>query len=156
MTQENFECEIKIVGAYSFGRKYGQHGMEIGYYVKGPLGGVSILQFTPWCVPKNKSINYASALNHNKFMAPELVSVNIHSKTPMHENQTPTEDCKLTGGDCYCDSSFLYAADWTEGFIHGGSEWLFSKMKDYYAQQFENGPPVNLIPRPQIPPKDSK
>jgi hypothetical protein len=150
--------ELKITGAYSLRAKYGQHGMDLCFYVKGEKGGISIRCFTSWCVPENAENNFIIYRQYpfgykTYLMAPQIIDVSYHAKTPQYEGQTSTKHCNITDGDCYCDGSSLWGEEWLTGFIHGGSDWLFQKMEDYYNNVFENGPPVNLTPEPMKEPQ---
>jgi hypothetical protein len=62
--------------------------------------------------------------------------IESHKKTKQHENQTPQENCDVTGGDCYCDGSSLQARE-KLGFINPDSldddRYIWNVLHDYYA-----------------------
>lgn len=148
------ERHLSVIGAYNDKvlHRYGQHGMELWFYVKGPKGGISFRVFTSWSVKERRqeNFNYLKIYPFDplkEFMAPKCISIDIHSKEPLNSYMAELENCEITDGKCFCSGSSLWAKEWTEGFVHGGSKWLFEKMEDYYRETFENGPRVDLTPK---------
>ena len=39
------------------------------------------------------------------------LGIGIHSKKAIYDGQTPISDCHVTGGNCYCDGTSLYAEE---------------------------------------------
>jgi len=39
----------------------------------------------------------------------DCFGIERHSKSPIYEGQRPVKDCHVTGGDCYCDGTSLWA-----------------------------------------------
>lgn len=152
-------------GAYDLRRPkpnkdYGIHGMDIIFAVKGSKGAVALQIFTDWYLPhvamevqarKSKGYPYDEA----ELCLPNIVDIGFHSKVPIYGEDRPMKDCELTGGDCYYDGSSLQGNEkWREGFLHGGTEWLWPHLEQYYQHIFENGDYPDLIPIPRKHPDE--
>ncbi len=147
-----------ISGAYDLRdhpRNYGISAMKLWFAVKGPKGGVSVSLSTSWYLPSSQQSSYELYSKVypfdplEQFMAPQWWDVSQHHKEKQYDWQTPSCNCELTGGDCYSDGTSLWGREaWLPGFLHGGSDWLFARLEDYYREIFEDGPPVDLTPVP--------
>ena len=130
--------------------------MKLWFAVKGPKGGVSVSLSTSWYLPANQQSSYELYSRGYPFdpleqmIQPQWWGVSQHHKEAQYEEQTPTTGFELTEGNCFCDGTSLWGKEaWLPGFLHGGSDWLFARLEDYYREVFENGPPVDLTPRPR-------
>lgn len=139
----------------SDGINYGIGSMGLYFAVKGPLGGVSAKLSTSWYLPAQQQTSldlYTKGYPFDpceELMQPRWWDISIHAKRPQYDTQYSIPDCELTDGECYCDGSALWGREaWLPGFLHGGSDWLFARLEDYYREQFEGGPPVDLTPVP--------
>jgi len=149
----------RISGAYdltSHPRNYGISPMRMYFAVKGPKGGVSVTLSTSWYLPQNQARSfdmYTKGYPFNpleELMQPKWWDVSQHHKEPMYEDQTGHADCELVDGLCFSDGTSLWGQEaWLPGFLHGGSEWLFARLEDYYRNVFEDGPEVDLTPVPR-------
>lgn len=152
-----FLRETKFIGAYDWRGKsnYGIHGMDLFFSVKGPKGAIGITIFTNWMLPAQQASTQAMyskgyLWEPGMLCRPRFTDISYHAKEPQYDGQPSHDDCHLTDGPCYCDGSSLWGDEcWREGFLHGGSDWLFSRMEDEYRHRFENGPPVDLTPIPR-------
>lgn len=160
-----FIRETVFTGAYDWVRpnsceNFGIHGMNVNFWLKGPAGGISICIFTNWMLPQNQAstqemyTRQGSPWEPGVLCKPWIADVSYHAREPQYKGQYCQESCKITGGKCYSDGSASWGDQWQEGFLHGGSDWLFSRMEDYYRMLFEGGPAVNLMPIPRLHPKD--
>lgn len=160
----SLERKVEFIGGYSWRGEpdYGIHCMDIFFSVKGALGAITIRIFTNWHLPEHQR-QTAEMYTHYPFepidlCRPNIVDVGYHSKTPQYEGHSPMRgDCELTDGPCYSDGTSLWGNEcWRDGFLHGGSEWLFARMEDEYRHRFEDGPPVDLTPIPRTKPERTK
>lgn len=157
---------FNIRGAYDLTRaepkeNYGIDSMKLYFAVKGPKGGVSALLAAAWYLPQNQAASYAMYTKGYPFnplkelMQPRWWDISQHSKEPMYDEQTAQVKCELTDGLCYCDGTSLWGEEeWLLGFLHGGSDWLFERLEDYYRSIFDGGPAVDLTPIPRKHPKE--
>lgn len=154
---------FKIGGAYdgrSHPRNYGIGAMTLYFAVSGPKGGVSVYLSTSWYLPQNQQTSLDLFTKGYPFdpreelMQPKWWDVSQHHKEPQYEGQMLVKECDLTGGDCYADGTSLLGKEaWLPGFLHGGSDWLFDRLEDYYREVFEGGPSVDLTPVPKTFPE---
>ena len=163
----SFTREIQFIGAYALRgdgkakRNFGIHGMDLIFSVKGPLGAITATIYTKWFLPQQWESTYALYSKGypfnpaEEFCAPDFIDIGYHAKEAQYESQTSQDDCKLTDGVCFYDGSSLWGNEaWREGFLHGGSDWLFQKMEDEYRNRFEGGPQVDLTPTPRRHPDE--
>jgi len=156
---------VQFHGAYDLRRpeprkNYGIHGMEIIFAVKGSKGAVTLNIFTDWHLPhvageiqarKSKGYPY----NLDELCLPNIVDIGFHSKLPIYGEQTPMENCELTDGNCYYgDSSLQGNEQWREGFLHGGTGWLWPRLEQYYQHIFDGGDRPDLTPIPKKHPDE--
>lgn len=149
---------FKIFGAYdgrTHPRNYGISPMRMWVAVKGPAGGISASLSTSWYLPQNQESSFqlytrGYPFDHREeLMQPKWTDISEHYKVPSYKEQSKTTDCQLTDGDCYCDGTSLWGQEaWLLGFLHGGSDWLFTKLEEHYRHVFEDGPAVDLTPVP--------
>lgn len=131
-------------------KNFGVAACRIWFYCIGPKGAVQFQIGTDW-YPE------AARLHLRQFPArpiwetrqPEGWDVGYHAREPQYEGQESMKDCHLLGCDCYYDGSSLQADEWVEGFINGGTEWLWPRLEQLYRSRFEGGeyPDVTPIPR---------
>lgn len=153
-----------FIGAYDFSHRepnYGIHNMVLQFSVKGPKGAITIAISTKWYLPDQQLSSFQMysryPFNPADLCRPDFTDVSYHAKEPQYEEHSVcTDHCEYTDGACYCDGSSLWGNDcWREGFLHGGSDWLFARMEDEYRNRFENGPPVDLTPIPRRHPAET-
>lgn len=116
-------------------KNYGIHGMEMCFQLIGDAGGITFTIYTNWHLPhvqaeldaKNPSGSKFPYLSHT----PTPAGVDGHWKTPAYEGQSEIDDCKITGGKCYCDGSGLLAEDVFRLLVTEGEEavWKFLETK---------------------------
>ncbi len=149
-----FERIVDFRGGYDLrsgnpGQNYGIHNMEIMFAVKGPLGAVSITISTGW-YPKNVQEEQGSMLGSSfTRIQPWFTDVGSHRKVPKYKGEYAVEHCKLTDGVCYADGTSLWGdEEWKEGFLTGGTDWLWPRMEQLYRHWFEDGECPDLTPDP--------
>lgn len=150
---------FRISGAYdgrSHPRNYGIGSMGLYFAVSGPKGGVSVYLSTSWYLPQNQQASFDMFTKGYPFdplkelMQPKWWDVSQHHREPAYASQHMQANCDLLDGPCYCDGTSLWGENrWLPGFLHGGSDWLFARLEDYYREVFEGGPPVDLTPVPK-------
>lgn len=149
---------FRLIGAYdltSHPRNYGISGMRMYFGVKGSLGGVSCSMHTAWYLPQNQDSSFEMYRKYpfdpcESLMQPSLVSLDHHGHKPSYDGQTPSQNCELTGGECYGDGTSLWFGEaWMLGFLHGGSDWLWPRLEELYEHWLADGPAPNLTPMPR-------
>jgi hypothetical protein len=120
---------IKRTGSRSF--------MRIKFILKGPNGAVQFMVGTVWGLQRSDA-STARLLASNAVEAtrPTGCDVGYHSPVPQYEGQTSMECDLLPGGLCYYDGSGCRADEWVPGFIAGGSDWVWQKLEQEYADLF--------------------
>lgn len=159
---------FRIRGAYDLRptaphhKDYGIHNMELHFSVKGPKGGVSCRMNTSWYQKQNQQGSFEMVSKGYPFdplielMQPRLVMLDYHAKKPQHDWQSPISGCELTDGPCYCDGSALWFGEaWMEGFLSGGTDWLWPRLEQLYYHWLEDGPTPDLTPDPIKRPEDN-
>lgn len=142
---------------------YGIHNMELHFRVKGPKGGVSCTMNTSWYQQQNQQSSYKMFSKGYPFdpckemMQPKMVMLDAHHKESQYEWQSPIANCDLTDGECYCDGTNLWFGEaWMEGFLSGGTDWLWPRLEQLYYHWLEDGPRPDLTPNPVIRPEDKQ
>lgn len=166
MTSELFPLvrRVDFIGAYDLTRpeptqNYGIHNMEISFAVSGAKGAITITMSTHWYLPQNQqsSFNMLSKYPFDplELMMPNITDVGYHARAPQYENQYKKDNCELLDGPCYYDGTSLWGNEaWRLGFLHGGTEWLWTRMEQEYEHRFHDGPMSDLTPIPRKHPKD--
>ena len=116
-------------------KNYGIHGVNLTFYVKGPLGVVQFVIFTNWQVPQVQK----EFKNKEAFLSqPIPADLGYHSYKPMYEGQDVMEhDCPILGGKpCYYDGSGLNAQPMFDLLCEQGDEALWEALEKYYHQTF--------------------
>lgn len=164
-----FERKFSMRGAYDLTRpktsnNYGIHHMEMYFAVVGPKGAISITVSPKWYLPQNAQSSFEMYTKGypwdpiEELMLPDITDVGIHSEAPLDpESEYDNErNCHLThSGKCHYDGTSLWGNEgWRLGFLHGGSNWLYRKMEDYYMERFEGGEKVDLTPEPRKHPDE--
>jgi hypothetical protein len=128
-------------------RNYGVHGVDMRWYVRGPLGAVQFVVHTNWMLEDVRvgshgwDIDIRKSHHHGDlFCAPLPADLGYHSRTPMHEGQVSMDDCDLIGGvPCFYDGSGLNAAGVFALLVMEGSEAVWERLERYYRSTFEAG-----------------
>lgn len=160
--------KFDISGAYDWRpahpqhKNYGIHNMTMIFALCGAKGAVSITLETGWYLPAQQSNQVAHMINSEYYSyadlaRPNIVDVGIHSKIPQHEGQSERAHCEYCNGPAYCDGTSLWGNEaWREGFLHGGTDWLWARLEEYYNHRFYGDPPPDLTPIPRTHPDDRK
>lgn len=130
--------------------------MRMVFYVKGPKGVVQWMVGTEWGIKpvRDHLANFPS--DHRKYQQPSGWDLGYHSLTPQYEDQgIQDKDCQVLGAPCYYDGSSLNADDLIEGFLAGGTDWLWPKLEEYYARVFEGAPYPDFTAHYQPHPDDN-
>lgn len=138
------EHEFSMVAAYDKRPKYGIHGAEMRFYVKGPKGAIQFIVYTNWQLPHVQKETDDRALLHldetelHCFYHPLPTDLGYHSPVPMYEGQSKIrDDCSVIGGPCYYDGSGLYAETIFDVLIAGGTDALWKRLDQEYIDRFE-------------------
>lgn len=119
---------------------YGIANMRIVFYLAGPLGVVQWVIGTDWGIaPVREHLNSLGWSKWDDPRQPKAWDLGRHSPRPMYEGEEPMSGhCKITGGACYYDGTTLGARELTEGFLAGGTRWLWPKLAQVYESWFNN------------------
>lgn len=125
-------------------RNYGVAACRIWFYVIGPKGVVQWQIGTDWY--PDAALKHLAKFPKREQREPMAWDLGYHSYTPHFDGQTQMACDLLPGGKCYYDGSSLNAETWVEGFVNGGTEWLWPRLEQYYRYIFENGKPPDVAP----------
>lgn len=128
-----FRQEVICTRAYDLrsapgGNNYGQHNMELRFRCHRGRRFVELAFQTAWGLPSQRGI---TGPEYRPVLAPQGIF---------------WQAVKSNGGTT--DVSYLWAREWTEGFIAGGTTWLWPKLEQSFEWAFENGPKPDLTPIP--------
>lgn len=126
-------------------KNYGIGACRIFFNLIGPEGAVTFQVSTDWY--PQRALDHLSNFPKLEQHQPMGVDLGYHAHKPQFEGQNSMK-CHLLG-TCYYDGSTLNAENWIEGFICGGTDWLWPKLEEYYRCVFESGsyPDVTPVPR---------
>lgn len=132
-----------IRGAYDLrrpepARNYGIHNAVIVFAVSGAKGAVSLTVETNWY------LNPADASARGM----RCSDLGTHSKAEPYAEAYLRPHCEYCGGPAYCGGSGLEAAKWQQGFLHGGTAWLWPRLEAYYDCYFYDAEYPDLTPIP--------
>lgn len=154
-----YERRVEVTPGYDLrSAGYGIASCRIWFYVIGPKGAVQWQIGTDWYPPSAREhllgMGWPSEHDLRHAMQPQAWDIGYHSPTPRYDDQTPMPGkCHLLGSECFYDGSSLNAESWTEGFIAGGTDWLWPKLEEYYRFTFEGGEHPDLTPTPRLAPE---
>jgi hypothetical protein len=149
-----FERRVEVTPGHCWlhenpNKNYGVAACRVIFYVIGAKGAVQWMIGTDW-YPK-AARDHLSKFAYRNEVQPQAWDIGYHAREPQYEGQTClTNDCHLLGGKCFYDGSSLSAEEWVEGFLNGGTEWLWPRLEEYYRSVFEGGkyPDVSPIIKP--------
>jgi len=89
-------------------------------------------------------------------MKPSGWDLGYHAYEAQYEGQDPHSDCHLLGCECFYDGSGLQADEMIEGFLAGGTEWLWPKLAEVYRARFDGAEWPDFSPSYKPHPDDAK
>ena len=110
--------------------RYGRHGMEIRWLLRGPRGAVQFLMNTGW-VPGVKGVEPRIS-----DLFPMATDIGYHAKVPQYEGAEEFslhEKCDYIGGKCYYDGSGLQAEEIMKHFIVDGEKVIWAALEARYS-----------------------
>lgn len=125
---------------------YGVGNMTVTFILKGPKGAVQWKIGTEWGIEsvRNHLANFPLVFDPRK---PTGWDLGYHSPKPMYDGQSPMSGhCSVVGGTCYYDGSSINADLLIEGFLAGGTDWLWPALTEYYRHVFEDAPFPVFVP----------
>jgi len=126
-------------------KNYGVGSCTIHFYCIGEKGAVQFVLGTDWFPEAARQ--HLSKFPPSREPKPRAWDLSYHSREPRYEGQSLAyENCSILNGPCYSDGSALMAEEWLEGFLNGGTEWLWPKLEEYYLSVFENGSYPDVTP----------
>lgn len=126
-------------------KDFGVGACRVWFYAIGPKGAVQFQIGTDWYPEAAR--RHLGQFPPSERRQPVGWDIGYHAHIPQYEGQTPRSGkCELLGGQCYYDGSGLQADNWVEGFICGGTAWLWPKLDEYYQFTFEGGEYPDLTP----------
>lgn len=142
---EAVSLERKIIWRPAFdkrhvepGKNYGVHGVEIEFQLLGEAGGVVFRISTNWMLPHVQAESDARPLDENPhlrymFHKPQSAGLDGHWKMPPYEGAYRYENCKITGGVCYCDGTSLTDSVFNL-LVEQGEEALWKRLEEAYEE----------------------
>ncbi len=111
--------------------------MRIKFTLKGPNGATQFMIGTCWG-PRQSDASTHRLISGGTFdpCRPSGWDVGYHSPVPQFDGQEDMECDLLPGGRCFYDGSGCRADDWIDGFVTGGSDWVWSKLEAEYRSLF--------------------
>lgn len=123
------------------GKNYGIHGVELRFFLTGPVGAVTFTVFTNWQLPHVTEETMQRTLDRHPdriglkcSFLPSAAGIGYHWPTARYEGQTESACDLLRGGKCYSDSSFVRSEEVLERLIREGSEGVWRYMRDFYDE----------------------
>lgn len=159
---EEFTQNIKITGAKCWRREnpsrdYGHIGMQMYFELVGPKGAITVMIFLPWYVEQTRhEWGDRDVHVYREKHKPWIADVGYHAYEPQYDGHSTCNCNLLKGGKCYPDGSALQGDDMNEGFIAGGSAWMFKKMREIYEARFNDAPWPDFTPEYEPHPDDRK
>ncbi len=150
---EGFETWVECQPSYYLirdepAKNYGVGNMKIVFYLKGPKGAVQWMIGTEWGIkPVREHLDRFGWSKYDDPRQPKAWDIGYHAHEPQYEDQSKMgDDCHVLGGPCYYDGSGLNAEPFVEGFLAGGTDWLWPKLAEVYRAWFEDGKWPDLTP----------
>ena len=122
--------------------QYGQHCMNMRFFVSGELGVVQFVLSTGWYpeMIAKPTADWQELLRviDSGMNAPMAVDLDYHSPVARYEDQRSMGPCVyLDGKDCFYDGSSLNGYKLLSLMIHEGGEAMWKELEDYYKSTFE-------------------
>lgn len=127
--EERFQTAVVFEPGYNDrGGRYGVHGMDMRFLLRGPNGAAGFLMATGW-VPGEKGVNPSVAS-----LFPMPMDISYHAHSPQHEGQErSTTQCPyLDGQPCFSDGAFMPAEPVFEAFIVRGDVAIWEALRDWH------------------------
>ena len=142
-----FKREIRFRPAFDKrsaepGKNYGVHGVEMKWFLRGPLGTIQFVVSTNWMLPhveKEMDARLDPGFPH-LLCHPQPTDIGYHSPKPMYTDQSlMAEDCEyVEGGRCYYDGSSLQAEKVFQVLVEQGDEACWQVLEDRYRSTFKD------------------
>jgi hypothetical protein len=146
---EVFEQRVEFTPAKNWlaadsSRNYGHIGMKIIFSLIGPRGAITTVISPSWYIKSSRDAwthEHRSWLKHT----PDIWDLSYHAYEPQYEDQTSCPCTLLRGGRCYSDGTTLNE-ELCEGFLAGGSDWLWKKLRQVYDYRFHGAAYPSFAP----------
>lgn len=120
---------------------------KIRFGLVGQKGCVSFVVGTRWYLPQVHQQMLITVLSantqadqeslHRVLLEAQGVDLSYHSRTPLYENQEPSEEtCEYLHCPCYWDSSALGARPVYLALVERGSDAVWEVLRDRYERQW--------------------
>ena len=160
--ETEFERTVNVSPSYNWiraepSKNYGVTTCGMWFMLKGQKGAVQFHIGTVWAsLPVRQHLSQFKN-DYDDPRVPSGYDLGYHSKEPMYEGHSAMKsDCELTGGECYYDGSGLAANRVVEGFLAGGTDWLWKKLEQYYNHRFYDAEYPDFTPEYLPHPDDRK
>lgn len=147
---QQFTRELVIRPAYDKRAEgYGQHCVEMCWYLHGEKGVIQFVLFTGWYLSIiGKPSTDWQELHSGRYQAswddtnkPMPADLGYHSPVPMYEGQAKLTCHLLPAGECYYDGSGLNAYRIFAVLVHEGGDAVWRALEAEYALRFEQEVP---------------
>lgn len=126
-------------------KNHGIRSCQIRFSSIGDRGAVYLRLSLDWYTSAAR--NHLAKFDAIKNYAPTDCGIGYHSaKQTENEDEFHCQSCRIIGGECFSDENGLDAERWIEGFLNGGTEWLWPKLDQYYAHVFWGAAYPDLTP----------
>lgn len=142
---EGFETWVDVSPSYHWmrddpDRNYGVGNVKMTFVLRGPKGAIQFMIGTDWGIkPVRDHLEGFGFGQYDDPRQPKGWDLGYHAYEPQYEGQIPMGDCHVLGGNCFYDGSSLQADAVIEGFLAGGTAWLWPKLAQVYRARFEGG-----------------
>lgn len=139
-------------------RNFGVGTVRMTFYVRGEKGAIQWMIGTEWGIePTRAHLAKFGWSKHDDPRKPTGWDLGYHSPVPHYDGQSKMDGhCDVIGSGCYYDGSGLNADLLIEGFLAGGTEWLWPKLIEVYRTYFEDAPWPDFAPHYREHPDEKK
>ena len=110
------------------GGSHGRHGVDMRWYLRGPLGVVQFLVSTGWGIDATPERAWGPAM---------AAFLGYHAPQPLHSEQMRMDECDvLEQGFCYYDGSGLAADEPWRLLREEGHEAVWAFLRNHYTELF--------------------
>jgi hypothetical protein len=158
---DGFECWVQVHPSFHWmrtdpKRNYGVGNVSMTFFLRGEKGAIQFKIGTEWGIKPVRDHLSGFSSEYRSYDKPSGWDLGYHAKEPQYEGHSPMGQCDAIGCQCYYDGSGLQADEMIEGFMAGGTAWLWPKLAEVYRARFEEGEWPSFQPEYRPHPDDRK